>query len=75
MDVPLIVLVAVLLPIQGALILLPGAKISTQVPQLEKEDSASVLVVEATVIAESSLAGEYRHASLSLLPDATTVGT
>ena len=75
MDVPLIVFNAVLLPIHGAVILLLGAKMSTHVPQLEKEDRTSVLVVEPTVIAVGSLAGDLSHASPLLLPAATTVVT
>ena len=46
------------LPIQDEVIAEPGAKISTQVPVFEKEDLASVLVVEPTVIALAARAGE-----------------
>ena len=63
MDVPLSVFSTVSLPIHGAVILLPGAKMSTHVPQLEKPDRASVLVVEPTVIAVGSLAGYLSHVS------------
>ena len=58
MEVPLMVLVSELLPIQAAVMPDPGAKISTQVPQLENEERPSALVVDPTVITVSSLAGE-----------------
>jgi hypothetical protein len=45
------------LVIQAETIELPGAKISTTVPKLEKDERASVLVVEPTVIAVASRAG------------------
>ena len=57
-DVPEMVLVADVEPIQEDLMLEPGAKISTQVPIFEKEDLASVLVVDPTVIALAARAGE-----------------
>lgn len=50
-EVPLIVLVAVLLVYQAEVIDEPGAKMSRQVPMLENDDRASVLVVEPTVMA------------------------
>jgi hypothetical protein len=52
------VLMAVVLPIQEEIISEPGAKMSTQVPIFEKEDRASVVVVEPTVIALAARAGE-----------------
>jgi hypothetical protein len=58
MDVPEIVLMALLLVIHADVIELPGAKISTTEPKLEKEERASVEVVEPTVMASAVLAGE-----------------
>ncbi len=40
----------------------PGAKMSRQVPTLENDERASVCVVEPTVIAEPTRAGEKLHA-------------
>ena len=57
-EVPLMVLIAVVEVCHAAVIEDPGAKMSTQVPKLENEDLASVLVVEPTVMAEGSEAGE-----------------
>ena len=48
------VLVAVLLVYHAEVIDEPGAKMSRQVPMLEKDDRASVLVVEPTVMAVKS---------------------
>jgi hypothetical protein len=70
-DVPLIVLVAVALVYHADVMLEPGAKMSTQVPKLENEDRASVLVVEPTVIAGAARAGEAVQALTLLLPAAT----
>jgi hypothetical protein len=36
----------------------PGAKMSTHVPKFEKDERASVLVVEPTVMAAATRAGE-----------------
>src|SRR5512143_3300111 len=55
--------------------LLPGAYMSTQPPQLEYEACASVLVLAATVRAELRLDGEYPHASEAELPAATATVT
>ena len=57
-DVPPIVLVAVLLVHQADVIPLPGAKMSRHVPMFENEARASVIVVAPTVIADAALAGE-----------------
>jgi hypothetical protein len=57
-EVPLIVFVAVLLVFQAEVMLLPGAKMSTQVPKLEYDARESVLVVAPTVTALGSLDGE-----------------
>ena len=62
-EVPEIVLVAVSLVLHDEVILLPGAKMSTQVPKFENEERASVIVVEPTVIALATRAGEVLHAS------------
>jgi hypothetical protein len=61
--VPLIVFVAVLLPIQSDVMFTPGAWMSTHGPQFEKEAKKSLLAVAATVIAVGALAGEAVHAS------------
>jgi len=61
-EVPEIVLVAVSLVLQADVMLLPGAKMSTQVPKFENDERASVVVVEPTVIAAAARAGETLHA-------------
>jgi hypothetical protein len=53
----------------------PGAKMSRHVPKFEKDDRASVVVVEPVVIALAARAGELPHASALLLPAATATGT
>lgn len=58
MLVPLIVLVAVLLPIQVDSTSVPGAKISTTDPKLENDERLSLMSVAPTVQAVGSLAGE-----------------
>jgi hypothetical protein len=75
MDVPFHVAVAVSLVFNAEVMLLPGAKMSTQAPKLEKDERASALVVAPTVIAVGSLAGEKLHASRFSLPAATTIVT
>jgi hypothetical protein len=70
-EVPLIVFVAVLLVYQADVMLEPGAKISTQVPKLENDERASELVVEPTVIALETRAGEKLQAFALELPAAT----
>jgi hypothetical protein len=57
-DVPLIVRIAELLPIQAEVMSTPGAEISTQLPVLLKVASASLLSVAPTVIAAGTRAGE-----------------
>ena len=74
-EVPEIVLTAVLDVCQADLILEPGAKISTQPPQLLKLLLLSDEVEEATVIAVSSEAGDELHASAFSFPAATTMTT
>ena len=61
-EVPEIVFVAVSLVFHDDVMLLPGAKMSTQVPKFENDERASVVVVEPTVIALGSRAGETLHA-------------
>ena len=46
----------------------PGAKMSTQVPQLEYDARASFISVAPTVSALAVLAGDWPQASLLLLP-------
>ena len=70
MEVPEIVLVAVSLVFHDEVMLEPGAKISTQVPKFEKDERASVLVVEPTVMALATRAGDEVQASVLLLPAA-----
>ena len=70
-DVPEIVLVAVSLVFHDAVMLLPGAKMSTHVPKFENEERASVVVVEPTVIALGSRDGETLHAFWFSFPAAT----
>ena len=62
--------VAVSLVFQAEVMLEPGAKMSTQVPKLENEARASVLVVAPTVIAAATRAGEVLHALALELPAA-----
>ena len=57
-DVPEIVLVAISLVFHDDVMLEPGAKTSTHVPKLENDERASVLVVDPTVIALGTRAGE-----------------
>ena len=61
-DVPEIVFVAVSLVFHDDVMLLPGAKMSTQVPKFENDERASVIVVEPTVIALGSRAGDVLQA-------------
>jgi len=58
MEVPLMVFVAVSLVFQAEVMLEPGAKRSRHVPKFENEERASVLVVEPTVFAAATRAGE-----------------
>lgn len=53
----------------------PGAYTSTHAPKLLNDDLTSSRVVEPTVNADDSDAGEVRHASLLELPAATTTTT
>src|SRR5215471_9006587 len=68
MEVPLMVLVALVLPIQAAVMLTPGANRSTQCPQLENVALRSALSEAATVNALGALAGETLQASLLSFP-------
>jgi hypothetical protein len=74
-EVPLIVLSAVLLVYQAEVIDEPGANKSRQLPKFEYVARASTLVVAPTVIALGSRAGDERQASALLLPAATTTVT
>ena len=69
-DVPEMVLVAVSLVRHAEVMLLPGAKMSTQVPKLENEERASLVVVEPTVIALATRAGDELQAFVLLFPAA-----
>src|SRR5258705_329233 len=70
MEVPEIVLVAVSLVFHEDVMLEPGAKISTHVPKFENDERASVVVVEPTVIALATRAGDELQASALLFPAA-----
>src|SRR5688572_26827682 len=65
------VLVEVLLVIQADVMLEPGAKMSKQLPKFENEDRASVLVLEPTVMAAGTRAGELLQALVLEFPAAT----
>src|SRR5205085_431839 len=69
-DVPEMVLVAVSLVFHDEVMLLPGAKMSRQVPKFENDARASVMVVAPTVMALATRAGEVVQASTLLLPAA-----
>ena len=69
-EVPLIVLVAVSLVFQDDRMLEPGAKISTTLPKLENDERASELVLDPTVIASATRAGEELDAFVFELPAA-----
>jgi hypothetical protein len=69
-EVPLIVLVAVSLVFQDDRMLEPGAKISTTLPKLENDERASELVLDPTVIASATRAGEELEAFVFELPAA-----
>jgi len=58
MEVPDLLVPPVSVFAEADLMLDPGAKISTQGPKLLKYDLASLLVVEPTVIAVGTKAGE-----------------
>lgn len=75
MLVPLMVLSAVVLVLQLDVILDPGAYTSTQVPKLLNEDCKSAMVVDPTVMANGSEAGETPQASALSFPAATTMTT
>jgi hypothetical protein len=70
MDVPLMVLVAVLVVIHAEVIEEPGANRSRQAPLFEYDARASVEVVAPTVIASAVRAGEKLQALRLLLPAA-----
>ena len=55
---PLIVFVAVLLVCHAEVMLEPGAKMSRHEPKLENDERASVFVVDPTVTAGPTRAGE-----------------
>ncbi len=74
-EVPEIVFVAVVEVCQADVMPEPGANTSRQVPQFEKDERASVDVVEPTVIADGARAGDWVQASAFELPAATTKAT
>src|SRR5688500_6316251 len=74
-EVPLSVAVAVFDVYQAERMEEPGAKRPRQVPKLENDERASVLVVEPTVMAFTARAGDELQAFVLLLPAATTMAT
>ena len=75
MLVPLIVMISVEDVLQDDVMPDPGAYTSTHEPKLLKDDCASVYVVEPTVMANGSEAGELPQASELSFPAATTMTT
>ena len=71
MDVPEIVLVAVVLPIHALVTSRPGANISTTAPKLEKEARASAIVEAPMVLAVGTREGLMLAASVLEFPAAT----
>ena len=71
-DVPLFVVVAVSEVRHADRTTEPGANRSTHVPKFENDDRASVDVVEPTVRAGGTRAGDLLHASYASLPAETT---
>jgi len=75
MEVPLMVLVALVLPIHAPKMLLPGANILQHVPQFEKYERISKELGswsrDAVVIARVALAGETLQAFWFSFPAAT----
>src|SRR5262245_58819585 len=69
-EVPLMVLVALVPVFQAEVMLSPGAKMSMQVPVLENQARESTLLVAPTVMAAAARAGEKLHASTESLPAA-----
>ena len=67
--------VAVSLVFHDEVMLLPGAKMSRQVPKFEKDARASVVVVAPTVLAAATRAGEVVQASVFELPAAMAYET
>ena len=74
-EVPLNVAVAVFELNHADKIPDPGANRSRHVPKFEKEERASVVVVEPTVIALAARDGDELHAFAFELPAATAIGT
>jgi hypothetical protein len=70
-DVPLSVAVAVLLVRHAERMFDPGAKMSTTLPKFENDDRASVCVLEPTVMAAATRAGEEFAAFVLEFPAAT----
>jgi len=70
-DVPEMLLVALVLPIHALITFCPGAKMSTTEPKLEKDARASAIVVAPTVFALGARAGDVFPASVPSFPAAT----
>ena len=73
-DVPLSVAVELFCGMYAATIADPGANRSLQVPKFEKLERVSVIVVDPTVIADGSRAGDWVHELVFKFP-AETVNT
>src|SRR5687767_7336136 len=71
MDVPRMVLMAVLLLDQAEVMVEPGAKMSTQDPKFEKDERESVRVVDPTEMTFAARAGEELQALALAFPAAT----
>ena len=74
-DVPLMVFVAVLLPIHADVMPTPGALMCTQLPKFEKNANRSEMSVAPTVMPFGTLDGDDWHASAVLFPAATAKTT
>lgn len=74
-EVPEMLLVAVLLVIHALMMFCPGAKMSTTEPKLEKDARVSAIVVAPTVLALGARAGDVVPASAPSFPAATVTWT
>jgi len=70
-EVPEMLLVAVLLVIHALMMFCPGAKMSTTEPKLEKDARVSAIVVAPTVLALGARAGDVVPAFAPSFPAAT----
>jgi hypothetical protein len=75
MDVPLLIELPAVVFVFAEVMLLPGAKMSTHAPKLEKYALESSVPVAPTVIAFVAEAGDVKQASAFEFPPATTMTT